>query len=78
MNLYIETICSEGAYEARCPSLPGCAPGRGPTPGEALDEHTRAIWGYLAAATDFVPERILLDVDGQVVESHYSEITPAS
>jgi predicted RNase H-like HicB family nuclease len=78
MKLYIEISCNEGAYVAHCPSLPGCARGRGHTPGEALDEHTRAIWGYLAAATDFVPERILLDVDGQVMESHYSEITSAS
>lgn len=68
MRLRIETRCEDEGYTACCPELVGCAAGQGPTPGEAVESHVRAIRGYLASVTDFVPEKLLLEIDGEVIE----------
>jgi hypothetical protein len=33
-----------------------------------VESHVRAIRGYLASVTDFVPEKLLLEIDGEVIE----------
>jgi predicted RNase H-like HicB family nuclease len=69
MRLRIETRCEEDGYTVWCQELVGCPAGRGITPGEAIDQHVRAIRGYLASVTDFVPEKILLEVEGEVIDA---------
>lgn len=51
----------QGGYTARCPSLPGCVC-KAPTPEEAQKKIDQAICGYLAAMGDFVPERLVHEV----------------
>ena len=46
-----------GQYTAACPSLPGCMTS-GHTREEAEQRLDEAIRGYLAAACNFVPERV--------------------
>jgi predicted RNase H-like HicB family nuclease len=69
MKLRIETRCDEDGYRAWCPELVGCPAGKGPTPGDAMEQGVRAIRGYLASVTDFVPEKLLLEVDGETIEA---------
>jgi predicted RNase H-like HicB family nuclease len=50
-----------GSFLATCPSLPGCH-----TRGQSLDEVKQkiddAIFGYIAAVADFVPEHLAHEV----------------
>ncbi len=69
MKIDILTSNENGMYVARCPLLPGCT-SRAATLDEALEKHEKAIWGYLAAATNFVPERIVLRIGGEHRTSH--------
>jgi predicted RNase H-like HicB family nuclease len=58
-----------GEYVAQCPSLPGCI-SRGSSPTEAQKRLDEAIRGYIAAVSDFVPERVEKEVvrqDGQLI-----------
>jgi len=48
---------SNGYYIAQCPSLPGCF-AIGKTREEANQKIDDAIRGYIAALSDFVPERL--------------------
>ena len=52
------TTTSGGAYEAQCPSLPGCRV-RGQTQQEAMQKLHEAVCGYLAAMNNFVPEGVI-------------------
>lgn len=64
MTLRLIANRRDGLIEARCPTLPGCT-GRGGTLSEALDAYARQVWGYLAAATDFQPERLCVMVEDE-------------
>lgn len=56
MRLSVEILRTKhGRYNAQCPSLPGCR-AQGPTREEALRGLDKAVRGYLAALTNFVPE----------------------
>lgn len=52
----------KGEYVAVCPHLPGCL-SRGRTSREAIRKVDEAIRGYLAAAGEFVPERVVEEVE---------------
>ncbi len=75
MRLDILTTNENGTFVASCPNLPGCTT-RGETLQETLDKHTQAIWGYLAAATNFLPERLELHVGGEMILSTPPEMSP--
>ncbi|MDY6913042.1 MAG: type II toxin-antitoxin system HicB family antitoxin [Planctomycetota bacterium] len=51
---------SRGGYTARCPSLPGCI-SHGQTRAEACEKLDEAIRGYIAAVSNFVPERLVVN-----------------
>ena len=55
-----------GGYTATCPSLPGCVC-RGGSREEACERIDKAICGYIAAVSNFVPENLARDVE--VVEA---------
>ena len=64
MKLCIRVLRSEsGGYIASCPSLPGCRC-QGQTREQATERLNDAIRGYIAAVSNFVPER----VDHEVLE----------
>jgi predicted RNase H-like HicB family nuclease len=66
MKLTIRILRNEeGDYTAVCPTLPGCV-SRGPTREEATDRLDEAIRGYIAAVSNFVPEK----VTHEVTEAH--------
>jgi predicted RNase H-like HicB family nuclease len=46
-----------GGYTAMCPSLPGCV-SHGKTREEAAERLVESIRGYIAALSNFVPERL--------------------
>lgn len=50
-----------GDYTAHCPSLPGCR-SRGQTVEEAQRRLDEAIRGYIAAVSNFVPEKLTHEV----------------
>ncbi len=65
MKLCIRISQSEsGEYIALCPSLPGCV-SRGQTRDEAAGKLDEAIRGYLAAMSNFVPDRL----DHEILEA---------
>jgi predicted RNase H-like HicB family nuclease len=51
----------QGGYTAACPSLPGCVT-CGTTREEAETRLEEAIRGYIAAVSNFVPERVIREV----------------
>jgi predicted RNase H-like HicB family nuclease len=51
----------KGGYTAICPSLPGCV-SRGTTREEVTSRMDEAIRGYIAAVSNFVPERVIHEV----------------
>ncbi len=58
MKLSIRIVHNEkGDFTALCTSLPGCV-SRGRTRGEAKERLEEAIRGYIAAVSNFVPERL--------------------
>ncbi len=62
MKIRIQITHNEsGGYTATCPSLPGCLV-RGQTREEAQQKINDAIYGYIAAVGDFVPERLVHEV----------------
>lgn len=62
MQLVVRTSRSpDGDYVAVCPSLPNCV-SRGQDAEEALAKHREAVRGYVAAVTDFVPDKVLFSV----------------
>jgi predicted RNase H-like HicB family nuclease len=66
MKLTIRILQNEdGGYTAVCPTLPGCV-SQGPTRQQATDRLDEAIRGYIAAVSNFVPEK----VDHEVTEVH--------
>jgi len=56
LSIRIESS-SSGDYVALCPSLPGCIT-RGQTRQEAKEKLDEAIRGYIAAVSDFVPDKL--------------------
>ena len=64
MKLCVRIIRDERGFTALCPSLPGCV-SRGSTRDEAKENLDAAIRGYIAAVSNFVPERL----DHEVVEA---------
>lgn len=66
MKLTIRILQNEdGGYTAVCPTLPGCV-SQAPTRQQATDRLDEAIRGYIAAVSNFVPEK----VDHEVTEVH--------
>ncbi len=62
MKLRIRIIRNEnGGYTAQCPSLPGCTC-RASTREEATEKINEAIYGYIAAVGNFVPEHLVHEV----------------
>ena len=58
MKFCVRIVRNEkGDFTALCTSLPGCM-SRGHTRQEAQEKLEDAIRGYIAAVSDFVPERI--------------------
>ena len=58
MKLCIRVTHNEnGDYTAICPSLPGCVC-RGETREQATEKLDEAIRGYIAALSNFVPDRV--------------------
>ena len=47
----------QGGYKAVCPALPGCAT-KAQTRQQAHEKMCDMIKGYLAAVSDFVPEKL--------------------
>lgn len=59
MKLRIRIVnCQAGGYTAECPVLPGCVT-HGETREEAREKLNDAICGYVAAVSDFVPEKLV-------------------
>ena len=62
MKLCIKIVPDErGGYLASCPSLPGCKC-HGDTEEEARKKLQEAMYGYIAAISNFVPENIEREV----------------
>ena len=62
MKLRIKIVRNEtGGYTAQCPSLPGCSC-LGHTREEATEKINEAIYGYIAAVGNFVPENLVHEV----------------
>ena len=53
---------SRGGYKAVCPALPGCQ-GQGTTRAQAAGSIDEAIRGYIAALSNFVPDRVEHEMD---------------
>ncbi len=62
MKVCIRIIRDEsGGFVATCSSLPGCS-SRGQTREEAHGKLDEAIRGYLAALSEFVPEKLIHEI----------------
>ena len=62
MKLSVKIFPDErGGYCAVCPSLPGCK-SHGETHEEAREKLQEAMYGYMAAVNDFVPEHFEREV----------------
>ncbi|MFP4354023.1 MAG: type II toxin-antitoxin system HicB family antitoxin [Phycisphaerae bacterium] len=58
MKLTIRILRNEeGGFTAVCPTLPGCIT-KGGTRQEAADRLDEAMRGYIAAVSNFVPEKL--------------------
>lgn len=61
MKLRIVISQNQGVFIASCPSLPGCTC-RGQSRDEVMQKINDAIFGYIAAVVDFVPEHLVHEV----------------
>ncbi|MCE5278235.1 MAG: hypothetical protein ABFD92_12760 [Planctomycetaceae bacterium] len=62
MQLVVKTIrLQDGEYQAICPCLPYCV-SRGRTHDEVISKHRETVRGYMAALTNFVPDRLEFSV----------------
>ena len=62
MKLWVMVTHEEdGSFTAVSPALPGCV-SHGGTTAEALSRHHGNVMGYLASATNFVPDSLCLEV----------------
>ncbi len=62
MHVIVKTTrLQDGRYQAICPSLPYCV-SRALTHEEAIKKHREAVRGYMAALTNFVPDRLEFSV----------------
>ena len=58
MKVTVQVIKNRyGDFTASCPALPGCM-SRAETPEEACAKLDDAIRGYIAAVSNFVPDRV--------------------